>query len=160
MYGLNEKDIALMDALRRSAHASHREAIRRPHSLYAAGAVEPNKNNHVSTAPTSSVASTLEQRGARYGSFAANAEATQSLKMIMEAQRGWNRLSDTQRESLHMIQHKISRILNGNPNYEDSWQDIVGYATLAIQELGQHAKHPTYTKSAYTKENDETVEDQ
>jgi hypothetical protein len=29
-----------------------------------------------------------------------------------------------------MIQHKISRILNGNPNHIDSWADIAGYAHI------------------------------
>jgi hypothetical protein len=35
-----------------------------------------------------------------------------------------------QRESLDMIQHKISRILNGDPNIVDSWADIAGYAHI------------------------------
>lgn len=30
-----------------------------------------------------------------------------------------------------MIAHKIGRILNGDPNYRDSWDDIAGYAKLA-----------------------------
>jgi hypothetical protein len=34
-----------------------------------------------------------------------------------------------------MITHKISRILNGDPNYDDSWRDIAGYAMLVVKEL-------------------------
>lgn len=34
-----------------------------------------------------------------------------------------------------MIVHKIGRILNGDPNYADSWHDIAGYATLIDQQL-------------------------
>jgi hypothetical protein len=42
-----------------------------------------------------------------------------------------------QRESLEMIAHKISRIVNGDANYMDSWVDIAGYAQLVIDKL-QH----------------------
>ncbi|WP_257617167.1 hypothetical protein [Campylobacter pinnipediorum] len=34
-----------------------------------------------------------------------------------------------------MIAHKIARILAGNPNYKDHWDDIAGYATLVSKEL-------------------------
>jgi len=34
-----------------------------------------------------------------------------------------------------MVVHKISRILNGNPNNIDSWHDIVGYASLVEKRL-------------------------
>ena len=30
---------------------------------------------------------------------------------------------------------KIGRILNGDPNYHDSWHDIVGYSKLTADEL-------------------------
>lgn len=39
-------------------------------------------------------------------------------------------LSFEQCEALDMIQHKIGRILSGNPNEPDHWHDIAGYATL------------------------------
>jgi len=34
-----------------------------------------------------------------------------------------------------MICHKISRIVNGDPNYKDSWHDIIGYAKLIEDKL-------------------------
>ena len=34
-----------------------------------------------------------------------------------------------------MIQHKIGRILNGDPNYDDNWRDICGYSQLVLDEL-------------------------
>jgi len=40
-------------------------------------------------------------------------------------------MSASHREALEMIAHKIGRILNGDPNYADSWHDIAGYAKLA-----------------------------
>ena len=40
-------------------------------------------------------------------------------------------LSDTQKESLEMIVHKIGRILAGDPSFQDHWDDIAGYAKIA-----------------------------
>jgi hypothetical protein len=34
-----------------------------------------------------------------------------------------------------MICHKMARIMNGDPNYVDSWADIAGYATLVANRL-------------------------
>lgn len=86
------------------------------------------------------ISSTLQERGQRYGEFPDHARITQNLKLEMQTHSGingvgWMRLSKTQKESLEMIAHKIGRILNGNPNYIDSWHDIAGYATLVEQEL-------------------------
>jgi hypothetical protein len=39
-------------------------------------------------------------------------------------------MKSSQKESLEMIMHKVARILNGDPNYSDSWHDIAGYAKL------------------------------
>jgi len=34
-----------------------------------------------------------------------------------------------------MVVHKIARILNGDPNYDDSWVDISGYTKLVADRL-------------------------
>jgi hypothetical protein len=44
-------------------------------------------------------------------------------------------LSNEACESLDMIANKIARIVNGDPNYLDSWVDIVGYTTLVVNKL-------------------------
>lgn len=79
----------------------------------------------------------LEERGSRYGSFVGHAEISQRLKGVIhsfEAARGCD-LDPDQREALEMIAHKIARILNGDPNYVDSWVDIAGYAQLVADRL-------------------------
>ena len=76
----------------------------------------------------------LAERGKRYGKFEAHAEITWALKDAMR-ERGWGRLSPDQRVALDMIAHKIGRILNGDPNYADSWVDIAGYAKLVADRL-------------------------
>lgn len=78
---------------------------------------------------------TLQERGQRYGSFDEHARITQELKYIMFGTPNWPRLSVDKKEALDMIAHKIGRILNGDPNYKDSWTDIVGYARLVEKAL-------------------------
>lgn len=81
------------------------------------------------------VDNTVTQRGERYGLFADGAVIMQDLKAVMRATPGWERLTPSQREALEMIQHKIGRVLNGDPMYDDSWRDISGYSTLILNEL-------------------------
>lgn len=71
-----------------------------------------------------------EERGSEYGDFANQGIIAQMLKEYMREQPGWARLNAHQREALDMIQHKVSRILNGNPHNKDSWVDIGGYAHI------------------------------
>lgn len=78
---------------------------------------------------------TLNERGTRYGEFTSHAVITQSLKRVMVDTTGWRKLSDDKKESLEMIAHKIGRILNGDPEYDDSWVDLSGYAQLIVNNL-------------------------
>lgn len=80
------------------------------------------------------------ERGSRYGKFKDGAEIMQELKDVMREVDGWHNLTPSQREALDMIQHKIGRILNGDPTYDDSWKDIAGYATLIVNELNGEIK--------------------
>lgn len=81
------------------------------------------------------ITTTLAERGTRYGDFAGHARITQELKAVMRNTPNWNNLSPAQMESLEMVAHKIGRILNGDPNYFDSWHDIEGYARLVSETL-------------------------
>lgn len=78
---------------------------------------------------------TLNQRGQRYGEFKTHAQITQDLKEVMRLTDNWEVLQPFQVEALEMIAHKIGRILNGDPNYDDSWVDIAGYAKLVADRL-------------------------
>jgi hypothetical protein len=77
----------------------------------------------------------LNARESTYGKFSSHAEITQRLKAEMRETPNWEQLTHSQREALEMVAHKIGRILNGNPNYVDSWVDIAGYTQLVIAEL-------------------------
>lgn len=88
----------------------------------------------------STIHEVLTERGSRYGPFKGHARITQALKQDMRCRTNWDSLTDSQQEALEMIAHKIGRILNGDPNYLDSWIDIVGYTQLVIDELNEGEK--------------------
>jgi hypothetical protein len=77
----------------------------------------------------------LAARGARYGAFADNASISQALKAQMRQTPKWGALDPDMKEALEMVAHKISRILAGDPHYDDSWVDIAGYATRVADRL-------------------------
>ena len=79
----------------------------------------------------------LEERGKRYGEFQFHAVVTQELKRVVQQQLQVRKkqLAPDQIEALDMICHKIGRIINGDPDYADSWDDIAGYAQLVGDRL-------------------------
>lgn len=87
------------------------------------------------TQPHSSIDEILKSRGDRYGSFASHASISQLLKSVLFNSRSDLVLEPDQREALDMIAHKLARIINGDPNYADSWVDIAGYAQLVADRL-------------------------
>lgn len=80
---------------------------------------------------------TLAERGSRYGMFKDHANVSQDLKRCMRKHIGERNkhMEDDQLEALEMIAHKIARIINGDPDYADSWVDIAGYAKLVADRL-------------------------
>jgi hypothetical protein len=94
---------------------------------------------------TTDITATLQERGSRYGAFTGHARITQDLKRVIaehtplsrirpDGKRG-DHLAPDQQEALDMICHKIGRIINGDPDYADSWHDIAGYAQLVADRL-------------------------
>lgn len=85
-------------------------------------------------APTD-IAATLKERGTRYGVFTKHAAVTQAIKAALFDCRHRESLAPDQVEALEMIAHKLGRIVNGDPDYADSWVDIAGYAKLVADRL-------------------------
>ena len=77
----------------------------------------------------------LTQRHNTYGLFMHQALLTQTFKEVARRSSNYEHMAADQREALDMIFNKIGRILNGNPNYADSWVDIAGYAKLVADRL-------------------------
>lgn len=93
------------------------------------------------------VQSILNERNSTHGDYGKHAWITQELKRVVRDYRinvsegsgltylPYMSLTPTQRESVDMIFHKIARVLTGDPNFKDHWDDIAGYATLISNEL-------------------------
>lgn len=78
----------------------------------------------------------LEERGKQHGDFTVNASISQELKAVAQSDvGGYSSMRPVQREAIDMILHKISRILAGNPDHRDHWDDIAGYAKLASDRI-------------------------
>lgn len=100
------------------------------------GSPTPGPANPPAAVPAArAVEDILIERKKTHGDFTDHARITQSIKRIMRSEVGWDRLSDCQRESLEMNAHKIGRILAGNPDVNDHWDDIAGYAKLVSERI-------------------------
>lgn len=113
-------------------HAETRESLKK-----SAASVEPKVAD--------SVSATLAQRGSRYGDFTDHARLCQGLMSEMicfnpreqpaSALSPWEKLDPVKKQALTVIMDKIARILSGDPNYDDNWHDIQGYAKLVEDRL-------------------------
>ena len=77
----------------------------------------------------------LQQREGTHGLYSEVCSVSQGIKMTMQIGVNWKYLKAEQRESLEMIANKIGRILSGNSDFLDHWQDIAGYASLIVKEM-------------------------
>lgn len=105
----------------------------------------------------SNIDNTLAERGERYGEFESHAIVTQTIKEAMQVGDNWTALPDDMKECLEMIAHKIGRILNGDPDYIDSWTDIIGYARLVEKRLIEQAKLQAALAQTTEAEDEETL---
>lgn len=85
--------------------------------------------------PKSQIQTILDARGSTYGDFSDHAVISQNLQDAMRAAPGFHNLDPAKKQALSVIADKIARILNGDPNYADSWIDIIGYTKLVIDRL-------------------------
>ncbi len=73
----------------------------------------------------------IAQRKLTHGRFETTARIAQSTKRLWQNEDGWLRLNDKQAESLDCIATKVARILSGDANIVEHWEDIAGYSTTA-----------------------------
>ena len=88
----------------------------------------------------SSIDATLSERGQRYGEFEDHAEHSIAIKAVLFTLMGEEKaktLKADQVEAICMIAHKLARITNGDPHYDDSWRDVAGYAQLVANRLAR-----------------------
>lgn len=82
-----------------------------------------------------SVDKLLDDRGSRYGNYMQVATVTEALWCNLAAALAGKEVAPDQADALRMICTKLARIVNGNPDYPDSWRDVAGYATLVAERL-------------------------
>lgn len=87
------------------------------------------------------IAKTLADRADKYGDFREQGRVAQNLKKAMVDSPNWAGLAPYMKEGLEMIQHKISRLLNGDPLYDDNVHDIVGYTKIMQDRMKQDRDH-------------------
>jgi hypothetical protein len=78
----------------------------------------------------------LEERRNRYGTFMHNARISQQLKRVVKGSgSNYHLLKADQQEAIDMICSKLSRMLTGDPQYEDNLVDIIGYTQLVLDRI-------------------------
>ena len=77
----------------------------------------------------------LEEREVTHGDFEMKSIWIQEIMENLVELNSWEDMSADQRESIHMILVKLSRIIYGNHNHVDHWNDIAGYANLVSERL-------------------------
>ena len=75
----------------------------------------------------------LNEREKTHGDFAKVAATACALKQIFR--RPARGLLPVQSEALDLIATKLARIVCGDPNVRDHWEDIAGYANLVVRDL-------------------------
>lgn len=73
----------------------------------------------------------IADRETSHGDYAVNANIAQELKAAIRNAPGWEKLTAVQKESLDLDATKTARILAGDANFKDHWDDKAGYAKLA-----------------------------
>lgn len=81
------------------------------------------------------ITETLEERGTRYGNYREQTKISKAIRLELIDGLNNKHIDSDQEDALTMIAVKLSRIVNGDPDYADNWRDIAGYATLVADRL-------------------------
>jgi hypothetical protein len=100
----------------------------------------PEKAMEYKTMAVSTLDAILHERQGNYGKLLGQGHLTQRLKEVLREHPHWHMLDGDMKEALDMIMHKAARIVNGNPQYIDSWVDIGGYAKCVQDRLEEDRK--------------------
>lgn len=86
------------------------------------------------------VSALVRERQRTHGDFVGGAALAQGVMDLFRATPNWNKLTPQQREATQMIVHKQQRILFGDPQNEEHWKDIAGYADCALRRAEPEKK--------------------
>jgi len=77
----------------------------------------------------------INERAKTHGDYKTTAAWSQSIKDMFRGSPNWQHMNDGQKEALEMIAVKLARLLNGNPQFPDHWEDISGYGKLGANSI-------------------------
>lgn len=78
----------------------------------------------------------LNARETSHGDYGVNAGVSQGIKSVFQGSPEYlTKLSSEQKESAELIATKFGRIIAGDPNNPEHWEDIAGYASLIAERL-------------------------
>lgn len=89
----------------------------------------------------------LKERNTTHGGWALQAYTTNKLKLVMRNSQNWPDLDPSKQEVLDMLATKIGRILSGDPNEADHWDDMAGYLELERKEQKKVVRPPAPIQS-------------
>ena len=73
-----------------------------------------------------------------------NSRVSQELKSVFRSAPNWSKLSSDQKETLDQTASKLSRLLVGDLNHIDSWEDISLYNRLVTDRLKLESEYNEY----------------
>jgi ubiquitin C-terminal hydrolase len=77
----------------------------------------------------------LEEREVTHGDFEMKSIWIQEIMENLVGLYSYQEMEADKKEAIHMILVKLSRILYGNHDHKDHWDDIAGYAQLVSERL-------------------------
>ena len=82
----------------------------------------------------------IAERQTTHGSFASTAWVAQTLRDVFRHELGWENMTPVAREFFDASAIKFARILSGDPDFEDHYLDIQGYAELVLIDIRKRKK--------------------
>jgi len=98
----------------------------------------------------------LAERAKTHGDYTEHADCTQEIMAVLAKHRRFAGLAADQKETLHMIAHKMGRVVTGNPDIAEHWDDIAGYAKLSGDRVRQRLEKAAEPTPAYVAQDTET----
>lgn len=95
----------------------------------------------------------LDERQKTHGDYNEVARISQNIRTIMRDSTNWDKLNSCQREALEMMCSKFGRLLSGDMNFKDHWDDLAGYAKLGSlfsEEKKETFDYRRFSPTAYT----------
>lgn len=95
----------------------------------------------------------LNERQKTHGDYNEVAHVSQSLRRVMKESQNWDKLNDSQREALEMMCSKFGRLLSGDMNFKDHWDDLAGYAKLGAlfsEDKKEAFEYRRFSPKSYT----------